>query len=290
MGTRFRRLIVPIDGSPCAEAALDFALRLAAPAGHLILAHAIDRGLVAENAMTALDGDLTGLFDDLDDEERHLFADAMERVAAAGLSASTASLDGPTYVEIVAAARRHEVDAIVMGTTGRGGIVRAFVGGGIAQHVARHAEVPVFVVHGDTPPPPGVPLRRILVAFDASPPAAAALRLALELAVEYRAELVLCHVDEGDRTGAQTAALERARALAEAAHVRVGIVSAIGKPIDAIVTSALAGEADLIAVGTHGRHGPARLVLGSVAEGLVFSSTVPVVVVHERRLAAAAPG
>jgi nucleotide-binding universal stress UspA family protein len=53
-----------------------------------------------------------------------------------------------------------------------------------------------------------------------------------------------------------------------------------GAPIDSIVEHARGTGADLIIIGSHGRSGLSRLVLGSVAEGVIRHSTVPVMVVR----------
>ena len=53
-----------------------------------------------------------------------------------------------------------------------------------------------------------------------------------------------------------------------------------GPPVDSIVVYARESGADLVIVGSHGRSGLSRLVLGSVAEGVVRSSPVPVLVVR----------
>jgi nucleotide-binding universal stress UspA family protein len=58
-----------------------------------------------------------------------------------------------------------------------------------------------------------------------------------------------------------------------------------GEPIETLLDLAQARGADLIAVGTHGRRGLARLVFGSVAEGCVRAAAVPVVVVRGRATA-----
>jgi nucleotide-binding universal stress UspA family protein len=53
-----------------------------------------------------------------------------------------------------------------------------------------------------------------------------------------------------------------------------------GSPYDVILEVAKVRECDLIVIGTHGRRGVARVLLGSVAEKIVRLSTVPVLTVH----------
>lgn len=63
-----------------------------------------------------------------------------------------------------------------------------------------------------------------------------------------------------------------------ALHVR------LGTPFDVVRQVAIDYDADLIVVGTHGRKGVEKLILGSVAEKLVRDANVPVLVAHENRL------
>jgi nucleotide-binding universal stress UspA family protein len=53
-----------------------------------------------------------------------------------------------------------------------------------------------------------------------------------------------------------------------------------GNPVDELLSLALARDADLIVVGTHGRRGLRRMLLGSFAETLVRRSPIPVAVVR----------
>lgn len=62
--------------------------------------------------------------------------------------------------------------------------------------------------------------------------------------------------------------------------VRYEIVARSGKPVDVVMKVANDIDADLIVMSTHGRRGVARLVLGSVAEGVVRESKRPVLTVR----------
>lgn len=76
------------------------------------------------------------------------------------------------------------------------------------------------------------------------------------------------------------AAIERVRELAEAAAVPVEAVVVDGSPSKEIVQYAEREDCDLVVMGTHGRGGIDRLLLGSVAERVVRSSDVPVLTVR----------
>lgn len=137
--------------------------------------------------------------------------------------------------------------------------------------------------------------KRILVAFDGTDQAVDALEYA---AAEWPdAELVLLYVIDPAEAGVSAARgvpsgaeewFERSKAEAEgtladgAALVdrSVETVTEVGRPSEAIVEFATGADVDLVVIGSHGRKGISRMVLGSVAEEVVRSSPVPVTVVR----------
>ncbi len=142
--------------------------------------------------------------------------------------------------------------------------------------------------------------RRILVALDGSPTARRGLEEALRLARAGGGRLLLLHVSEeppplmvnGDWTlptlpseiwrEAGRRILEEARKLCEAAAVEseTRLVDAAGQRLGPLVSQAAsAWQADLIVAGTHGRRGLDRLLLGSVAEGILRTTPIPVLLV-----------
>jgi nucleotide-binding universal stress UspA family protein len=143
--------------------------------------------------------------------------------------------------------------------------------------------------------------RKILVAVDGSPAATKGLREAIRLAKEEHAQLVILHaVDEFYafatpegaapltdllpvlREGGQRV-LAKAKSFAAREKVKVTTVlrEKMGGPVaDFIVREARKQRADLIVLGTHGRRGVRRMVLGSDAEQVVRAASVPVLLVR----------
>ena len=136
--------------------------------------------------------------------------------------------------------------------------------------------------------------------MDGSAASAMGLREALRLAKREGAKLCILHVVnefyafagmDGPapvdlvpalREGGKKV-LAKARAMAEKAGVKATLVmrETIGGPAaDAIVREARKQGADVIVLGTHGRRGVRRLVLGSDAEQVVRTSRVPVLLVR----------
>jgi universal stress protein A len=145
------------------------------------------------------------------------------------------------------------------------------------------------------------PITRILVPTDFSESADEAFAYALTLADQVGATLHLVHVfDDPDAVGLYSGpyvplpAEMRADILADirrelAARVtadasRRGVTSEVltGSPARTIVEGAKQQQCDLIVMGTHGRHGMAHLLLGSVAERVMRTAACPVLVVRPK--------
>jgi len=146
--------------------------------------------------------------------------------------------------------------------------------------------------------------KRILVAVDDSAPARRALEAAAQLAADQRAELLIVHVvDELSYLRAQyksTTApyvrayagalraggrriLEDAKAVARSRRIACETVLAPSKGASVartILAQARALRADVIVLGTHGRRGVERLLLGSDAEAVLRESPIPVLTVR----------
>lgn len=138
--------------------------------------------------------------------------------------------------------------------------------------------------------------RRILVPVDGSDTSNHALLAALEVAGLKGGQLRLVHglqapvaveelFGEQARQALRTeglAILQRALAIADAAEVaaETGLLELAGRRLGEVVADqARSWRADLIVVGTHGRRGVRRAVLGSDAEQIVRLAPVPVLVV-----------
>lgn len=147
--------------------------------------------------------------------------------------------------------------------------------------------------------------QRILVAIDGSQAAQLALEQALNIAevadstvtavfvAEHAAQMIDIGtglLDESARTGASAeaalATLEDARAFFEQRGVRgvTRIVDAYGEDVVSVLSRvADTCEADLVVMGTHGRRGIGRLLLGSIAEAFVRRANMPVLLVRRAR-------
>lgn len=151
--------------------------------------------------------------------------------------------------------------------------------------------------------------KRILVPVDGSPAASLGLEQAIELAAEQSSTLLLLHVvdeaalvsgmdasmyvpatfvegflDALRESGEQILANARARAAARGVECETTIAQTLGRRVATVIlTHTAAARADLIVMGTHGRRGFARLVMGSDAEGVLHEAVVPVMLVRDAR-------
>jgi nucleotide-binding universal stress UspA family protein len=148
-----------------------------------------------------------------------------------------------------------------------------------------------------------VTFRRILVATDFAESAERAFEYAVDLAKIHGAELVLLHVYmdlpaypevsagqvatiyEEQRRWVDDALDRRARS-ARASGVLARALVRTGAPAPVIAETAADERVDLVVVGTHGRSGLDRLLVGSVAERVVRTAPCPVLVAKTRTTAA----
>ncbi|MFM8273606.1 MAG: alpha/beta fold hydrolase [Gemmata sp.] len=136
-----------------------------------------------------------------------------------------------------------------------------------------------------------LPIRTILHPTDLSAEAAPALRLACALARDYGARLILLTAYPRPFSGAEAVDRTRPDGIADdllAQLRRLDVSPAVqvtyrveeGWPPDVILVTARGSDADLIVMGTHGRSGIRRAVMGSVAEVVNRRATCPVMTVR----------
>ena len=300
-----QRVLFPTDFSACAEGAYRHAAWLADRFGaELHVLHVVEDELAPERDWPEPPG--TGLIritladvcEDLGlplpppDEETdpNDLVEVIE-VEIVGRKAPAAILD---YVH------DEEIDLVVIGTHGRQGWRRGVLGS-VAEAVARRASCPVLTVRPlDAPGEVEWPPSRVLLATEVNPnepgELSFAARWAAQLAQAYLAPLDIVAVTgqgRGAMTGPADAAVERNRSrealgvLADALRVETDsalpgtVMVRTGDPADAIRAVAREVQTHLLVVGTHGRSGAGRALLGSVAEDLVRTAPCPVLIARD---------
>ena len=281
----FDRILFPTDGGDGADAAFDHVLDVAAD--HEATVHLLNVADTTHDSVTRVG---RTVIDVLESEGERVVESAAERAAERGVDTETAVLQGGVSETITTYASENAVDVIAIPTRGRTGLDRLLLGS-TTERVVRRSSVPVLSVQPDGGRMP-YPYRNILVPTDGSECAGEALDRAVTLAARNGATVhVLSVVDlgglgieaySGIETLVETAeeTVAEAAAVAEAASVEaVEHVEAGSSPARVIRAYLADHDVDLVAMGTRGRTGVERYLLGSVAERTVRTAPVPVLTV-----------
>jgi nucleotide-binding universal stress UspA family protein len=299
----FKHLLVPLDGSPLAEAAIPAAVELSRKLNaDVTLLHVIEK-----NAPQEIHGQrhLT----QEDDARNYLESLAVEKIQP-GTNVRT-HVHTDEYSRVAASIVQHSgefaPDLIILSAHGEGGI-RDFVMGSIPQQVIASGEVPVLLLQpqeGDSTPTGS--FKHLLSALDGKTNHDASLQIAAELAKAIGAGLHLVRVVptmstlnvENAATGTLLPVTARAILdLAEEEAVRyleekiaslkiLGLTPTAevrrGDPAQEVVKSAENQKADMIILGTHGKKVMDALWAGSVAPLIVARTRLPILLVPIRR-------
>lgn len=144
----FSKIVVALDGSPLAERALEVAMALAKSDGAAVAVCSVVDPMVVESSEPPSPA-LDLLLFEKEADARRVIERAVSRARLAGLRADGQMLLGVPYDEILTYAKREKAGAIVMGSHGRSGIARLFLGS-VAEAVLHRAACPVIVVRDPT--------------------------------------------------------------------------------------------------------------------------------------------
>ena len=280
-GDGFERVLIPTDGSDTAAAAVDHGLSLAAAYGasvvFLFVADVYAMSTVPESREAREQGQavVDSLVDRAEDE---------------GVAAEGSIRTGFPHEEILDETAAAGADLVVLSSHGRTGLGRYLLGS-VTEKVVRLSDVPVLTVHaGDVE----ATYDRVLAPTDGSDTAARAVGAAVGVAREFDAALDVLSVVETTGVGFDVRS-EQYRTQYEEAATRIvdeavergraaGVESVegavrFGTPHEEILAYAEEAGADLVVMGTHGRTGLDRYLLGSVAERTLRLADVPVLTV-----------
>lgn len=299
-------LLVPLDGSAFSERALTLAQGLARPTGaalHLAQVH-VPRPPddLISNTQFHYEGLDLEEYDGRDRKRELAYLKEVESRLDDSVHRDTILLEGKVADEVAAYATKVAADLVLITTHGHTGVKRMWLGS-VADALLHATHVPLLVLH----PTPGehVPadisgFDHIMVPLDGSELSASILDAAVDVARASGARLSLIHVvgsgavwgarrfpmlpnDLTDATAKAEAYLDaKAEALrAEGLEVSTR-VEAHASPAQAIAEMAEALGADLIALATHGYGGMRRALAGSVADTVLKTSPLPLLVQRPR--------
>ncbi|EMA56143.1 universal stress protein [Halococcus thailandensis] len=283
-------ILVPTDGSSGAKAAAQYGLNLASTFNSDVRFLSVIDEWSYSSALSN--------FDSLADDQR----DALEERATGNLRSleelatkfdipfASEIKHGTPHKTILNDADEHDIDLVAMGTHGRTGLDRYLLGS-VTERVVRTGDVPVLttrITSNDH-----FSYEDVLIPTDGSDAANTAIGHGLAIANQYDATVhALSVVDMGDiPTSFNVAALIEAwkgdceQAVSEVVDAAeshgLDVVTEIhqGTPYRAIKSYVKNEGIDLVAMGTHGREGLDRYLIGSVTARTVRTSEVPVLTV-----------
>ncbi len=297
------KILVPLDGSQLAEAALapaaELARRMRDPVSIILLRvvslPAIELGLDNFGAMASA----PTMIDDIMTAAQDYVRATSQLPLFAGLDVLARTELGAPVTTICAQAQETHSDLIVMTSHGRTGFARLALGS-VAESVIRESRVPVLLVraHHQTFPDLGrhQPLT-VLVPLDGTELSESAIAPAAQIAQAMHGTLYLLRVLPAEHPNVlhEITAHEAYAYLTQwhdrlaAQGITVHRALAFGDVAEQILAKAVEHHADLVAIATHGRTGLDRMREGSIAETVIHRTSLPVLVFHPAETARQAP-
>jgi nucleotide-binding universal stress UspA family protein len=280
-------ILLPVDGATEASGVLHHASEIAHWMDATVqLLYVAD---TARDSVTVVDAEVV---DALEREGRDVVEAAGETLDTLGVTYGTDVVQGDPAATIVEYADEYGYDLVAMPTHGRQGLSRYLLGS-VTEKVVRLSSVPVLTARVDDEALT-FPYERILLPTDGSAGAARAAEHALSLADAVDATLhVLSVVEDAglgpdvrstlsgrEREAAATTAVDDVVADADQRGVESVAHVEHGSPDDEIRACIDANDLHAVVMGTTGRRGVDRILLGSVAEKTVRTAPVPVVTVR----------
>lgn len=283
----YNTILVPTDGSAAAETATRTALNLA---------QRFDASLHAINVveLDEFPADVKSKAAEKSTQRgEETLATLRDQAADVGVSATTHVIETSDTVHqaISDYATDHDADLTVMGTHGRTRLNRLILGS-VTERTLRTSPVPVLTVHKDATLAPN--FEKVLVPTDGSTAANIASDHGISLAAATDAAIHIVHVVDltaiprgGGSAGVLNALKETGQQAIDAiinraneADLRSIEASVLrGTPAQTILEYAEERDIDLIVMGTHGRAGLDRYLLGSITEKIVRVADIPVLTI-----------
>ena len=142
----FNHILVALDGSECSRKALDMAVRLAKEQGARCTVCTVVDVVRAAASMTFATGDLVNQWiATLNEDARRIESEAIAKYADSGVAIETKVLEGYPSSSLLDVAKNENADLIVMGSHGRTGLKRLWLGS-VAESVVQEATIPILIV------------------------------------------------------------------------------------------------------------------------------------------------
>lgn len=286
----YEDILLPFDGTEGAAEVLHHAGEIAHWADGTI--HVLFVADTTRDSVTVVEGQTV---DALVQKGERTVEEAEKTLRTLGVDYESDVVQGNPAPTIAEYAERYDHDVIVMPTHGREGISRYLIGS-VSEKVVRLSPVPVLTARMQPDEQFAFPYENVLIPTDGSASATHAAQHGLSLAAALDATVhVLSVVDDrslGPDVRSTISSQEREQAATDAVDDLVseaetyGVGNTVrhvehGTPLTAILDSIEANDIHVVVMGTTGRRGTNRILLGSVAEKTVRSAPVPVITVRE---------
>ncbi|MEJ2718023.1 MAG: universal stress protein [Deltaproteobacteria bacterium] len=290
----FNRILVAVDGSPASLHALKETFRLARA----------ERGWVAAvSVVPPHDGELrlvgvSNIAELMRAPAEKALDDAARVAKQEGISLRTILLQGEPHEAIVTLAEEGGYDLIALGVKGYN-LSDTVLMGSVTARVIGYGETNVLVIPRES----RLNWQRILVPIDGSPSSRAAADIAFRLFDSYGSEVTFATVADvpSHLYGISAQAVDRIlsesrqhldeiRNEAASREIDAEYILREGEPAEILTEVAGKQESDLIVMGSHGRTGLTRLLMGSVTDRVIKNSGYPILVVRNALSSVATDG
>lgn len=280
---RYRKILTAIDGSLTSLHALEESFKLAQNEGSWITVVSVIPPYTGDLDLVAVGNIMASMRKPCEEALKK----AQELADKHKVIIKTVCEEGEPYERIIDLAQAENCDLIVMGRRGLKRIERVLVGS-VTARVIGYSPIDVLVIPRDTT----VGFKRVLIATDGSRFSNAAEKKAIDFAKSYGGELkVISVVDVPSELYAESPRtvddlINKAKGYgdtvkrnAESLGIRTEAIVKEGEAYRVITDTAKDIGADLIIMGSHGRTGLKRLLMGSVTEKVIGHTLCPVLVV-----------
>lgn len=280
---RYRKILAAIDGSETSLHALEESFKLARDEGSWITVVSVVPPYTGDLDLVAVGNIMASLRKPCDEAIKK----AQELADKHRVMIKSVCEEGEPYERIIDLAQSENCELIVMGRRGKRRLERVLIGS-VTARVIGYSPIDVLVVPRDTL----VGWQRILLATDGSKYSEAATKRAIDFARSYGGEIKVASIvdvpaefyAESPKTVEELITkakgyVETVRRDAENAGVRAETFVREGEAYRVITDMAGQLEANIIVMGSHGRTGLRRLLMGSVTEKVIGLSHCPVLVV-----------
>lgn len=280
---RYRKILVAIDSSDSSMHALQESLKLAFKEGSQITVVSVAPRFEGDLSLMEV-GNISAA---LKNPFEIALSKAEEMARSSGVPIRIVSEEGEPYKRIIDVAETENCDLIVMGTKGVSSIERVLVGS-VAAGVIGHSHRDVLVI----PAKSQIGWERILVTTDGSKYSKVAVERAINYAKVYGGELTVVAVVDApaELSGVSPAAVENmirkakryvgeVKSQADSAGLKTETFVLEGEEAYRKITEfAKEHNINIIVMGSHGRTGLSKLLVGSVAEKIIGYAHCPVLV------------